>query len=387
MTETANRIPRLTYGMVGGGQGAFIGEVHRKAINFDGLARLTAGCFSGSYDNTRATGAELGLDTDRLYRDFAAMAAQEAARPDPIDFVVIVTPNHTHYPMAKAFLRQGIHVVCDKPLTLEVAQGEELKRLAEEKGCLFCVTYTYTGYPAVKQAREMIARGELGELRFINAEYAQEWLATDLEQTGHKQAAWRTDPACSGVANSVGDIGTHVENIIAYTTGLKIRRLSARLDSFGQGRQLDDNAGIMVEYEGGAKGLYWVSQIAIGAENGLRFRIFGTQGSLEWHQENPNYLKVGRIDAPSAIFSRGREAFHPAAQSYSRIPSGHPEGYFEAFANIYKTFIETLARVKTGVPMDAAVADFPSIDAGIAGVKFVHKCVESSNNGANWVDY
>ncbi len=373
--------------MLGGGQGAFIGDVHRKAINFDGLARLEAGVFSSSYDNTLATGAELGLSKERLYQNYIEMAEQEALRPDKIDFVVIVTPNHTHYPMAKAFLEKGIHVVCDKPLTLEVAEGEELKSIAENQGCLFCVTYTYTGYPAVKQAREMIAQGEIGQIRFVNAEYAQEWLSTSLEKEGHRQAAWRTDPAQTGVANSVGDIGTHVENMVSYVTGLDIKDLCARLDIFGQGRSLDDNASVMVNYTSGAKGLYWISQIAVGNDNGLKFRVFGDKASIEWRQEDPNYLVVSRIGKPKEIVSRGRDDFHPHALGYSRIPAGHPEGYFEAFANIYKTFNEALTKLKAGEAINPAEIDYPKIDAGIAGVKFIHKCVESSKQGAVWIDY
>lgn len=377
----------LTYGMVGGGPGAFIGDVHRKAINFDGLARLEAGCFSSSYDNTLATGAELGLPRERLYESFEQMAEKEALQPEKIDFVVIVTPNHTHYSIAKAFLKQKIHVVCDKPLTLETAEAEELKSIAADNGCLFTVTYTYTGYPAVKQARELITRGEIGDIRFVNAEYAQEWLATPLEKEGHKQASWRMDPARTGVANSVGDIGSHVENIVSYVTGLKIKELCARLDIFGEGRPLDDNAGVMVNYTNGARGLYWVSQIAIGSDNGLKFRVFGTKGSIEWRQEDPNYLIVSRTGKPKEIISRGRDDFFPPAQAYSRVPAGHPEGYFEAFANIYRTFCGALMKLKAGEPVNPDDYDFPKIEDGIAGVKFIHKCVDSSKQGAVWIDY
>lgn len=377
----------LAYGMVGGGQGAFIGDVHRKAIALDGLAELRAGCFSRSYENTLATGKVLGLDRERLYTTYEEMALKEGSRPDKIDFVVIVTPNAQHYSAAKAFLNQGIHVVCDKPLTFEVAEAQELAALAKSKNLLFAVTYTYTGYPIIKHAREMIKRGDIGELRFINAEYPQEWLATPIEKDGQKQAAWRTNPQIAGKSNCVGDIGSHIENMISYVTGLKIKALCARLDSFVSGRQLDDNASILVEYENGAKGLYWSSQIAIGYDNGLRIRIFGTKGSIQWSQENPNYLIISRLGKPTEIISRGRDYLYPHAQNYSRIPSGHPEGYFEAMANIYKTFITTLSKKKTGKPLNESDLDFPNVDMGIDGVRFISKCVESSQKGAVWLTY
>jgi len=278
-------IKKLTYGMVGGGQNAFIGDVHRKAIAMDGKAWLAAGCFSQDHANTLATGQMLGLDEDRLYRTFEEMMTAEGKRSDKIDFVVIVTPNSTHFAIAKLALENGIHVVCDKPLTTSSADAEELARLAAEKDLLFCVTYAYTGYPIVKHLREMIASGELGDIRFVNGEYPQEWLATLLEKTGQKQAAWRTAPELTGISNCVGDIGSHIENMVSCLTGLKIRSLCARLDIFGEGRTLDDNASVMVEFEGGAKGLYWSSQIAVGHDNGFRVRIYGTKGSVEWIQE------------------------------------------------------------------------------------------------------
>ncbi len=258
----------LNYGMVGGGQGSFIGDVHRKALAFDGLARLRAGCFSRQFENTKATGLALGLEEERLYRSPQDMAKAEGARSDKLDFVVIVTPNSDHFPVAKAFLNQGIHVVCEKPLTFESSEAEELQALAKSKKLLFCVTYAYTGFPAVKQAKAMVASGALGKIRFVNAEYPQEWLANTVETTGQKQAAWRTDPKLTGKSNCVGDIGSHIENMVSYVTGLKIERLCARLDTFGEGRVLDDNASIMVDYTGGAKGLYWSSQIAVGHDNG-----------------------------------------------------------------------------------------------------------------------
>ena len=377
---------KIRYGMVGGGQGAFIGDVHRKAIGFDGKAELVAGCFSRAYENTLSTGATLGVATERLYRSYQEMAAAEGERADKIDFVCIVTPNNTHYPSAKAFLEHGIHVVCDKPLTLKLADAEDLARLAQANGLFFCVTYTYTGYPMVKHAKEMIARGDIGEIRFVNAEYPQEWLASPIEQSGQKQAAWRTDPAQTGQSNCVGDIGSHAENMISYLTGLQITSLCARLDSFVEGRVLDDNATIMVTYNTGAKGLYWVSQIAVGSDNALRVRIFGTKGSIEWAQENPNYLRVAYLGQPVETLSRGRDGLYPHAAGYSRIPGGHPEGYFEAFANIYATFNNALLKHKAGEALTDADLDFPKIAAGIDGVKFIGKCVASSQQGAVWLD-
>ena len=378
---------KLSYGMIGGGQGAFIGDVHRKSIALDGMAELAAGCFSRSAKNTHATGAALGLSPDRCYKTFEEMAEKETKRADKIDFAVIVTPNNSHFAIAKAFLSRGIHVVCDKPLTWEVAEAEELATLAKKKKLLFAVTYTYTGYPAVKQIREMIRNGEIGSLRFVNAEYPQEWLAAPAEKSGNKQAKWRTDPAISGKSNCVGDIGSHVENMISYMTGLKIKSLCARLDKFVKGRVLDDNASIMVEYSGGAKGLYWSSQIAVGYDNGLRVRIFGEKGSIQWAQENPNYIEVFKMGQPKEVWSRGRDAFCSHAQGYSRIPSGHPEGYFEAMANIYKTFAGALAKIKAGQKPGEADMDFPGVEMGIDGVRFINKCVESSDKGAVWINY
>jgi len=374
--------------MVGGGQGAFIGDVHRRAIALDGSAGLVAGSFSRTYENTLATGRPLRLDPSRLYRSFEEMAEAEAGRKDGIDFAVIVTPNGSHYAAAKAFLSRGIHVVCDKPLTTELADAEELAELARRKDLLFCVTYTYTGYPAVKHAREMIARGDLGELRFVNAEYAQEWLATPLERDGvHKQAAWRADPKETGKALCVGDIGTHVENMVRTLTGLRMKRLCARLDTLVPGRTLDDNASILVDYEGNARGLYWASQVAIGNDNGLRVRVVGSKGSISWSQEDPDHLAVARLDKPSEILSRGRDRFYPLAQGYSRVPAGHPEGYFEAFANIYKAFTAALAKKKSGAALSPADLDFPGVEDGISGVRFVDRCVESSRKGSAWVEF
>ena len=376
---------RLACGMVGGGEGAFIGEVHRKALAFDGKAQIVAGSFSRDMKKTLATGASLGIAEDRLYSSYEEMARSEGKRSDGIDFVSIVTPNNLHFPIAKVFLDNGINVVCDKPLVWSSEEAEELKRIAKAKNLLFCVTYTYTGYPMVKHARHMVANGDIGEIRFVSAEYTQDWLATPLEATGAKQAVWRTDPKQAGIANCLGDIGTHVENTVSYITGLRIESVCARLDTFVKGRPLDDNASVMVNYTSGARGIYWTSQIAVGHDNDLRVRIFGTKGAIEWVQENPNYLTVSHLDKPGEQLSRGRDKLYPDAAKFSRIPGGHPEGYPEAFANVYRAFCEALIKKSTGGSLSNDDMDFPDIDAGADGVKFVEKCVESSKKGSSWI--
>lgn len=375
----------LRYGMVGGGSSSFIGDVHRKAISFDGKSRLVAGCFSQNFENTIETGRTLGVDPERLYQSFDEMAEKEASRRDPIEFAVIVTPNNVHYAAAKAFLKRGIHVVCDKPLTFTVDEAKELVQLAKEKSLLFAITYTYSGYPMVKQAREMIRRGDIGEIRVVMGEYPQDWLATAIEKDGQKQAAWRTDPKRTGISNCVGDIGSHIENTVSYITGLKIKALCANLDIFGPDRVLDDNAEVIVKYANGASGVYWCSQVAVGHDNGLKVRIFGTKGSIEWEQESPNYLKVAYLGQPVQTLSRGCGYLYPQASSISRIPAGHPEGYYEAFANIYLTFANALQKVKAGAELTSGDMDFPTVEAGLDGVKFINRCVESSTKGAVWV--
>jgi predicted dehydrogenase len=378
---------KLRYGMAGGGPGAFIGDVHRKSIALDGLAGIAAGCFSRSPENTLATGRALGISRDRLYKTVEEMAEEEAKRPDCVDFAVIVTPNASHYAAAKAFLSRGIPVVCDKPLCIEESEARELADLAKQKDLLFAVTYTYTGNPAVKHARELIRNGEIGKIHFINAEYPQEWLLAPAEKQGSKQAAWRTDPALAGKSNSVGDLGSHIENMVSYLTGLRIKSLCARLDRIGEGRVLDDNAVILLEYEGGAKGVFWTSQVASGYDNAFRVRIFGSKGSLDWNEETCNYLSVSHFGRPGAVLSRGRDPFYPHAQGFSRIPAGHPEGYFEALANIYRTYIAALVKQKEGKPLTEEDLDFPGAEAGADGVRFIGKCVESSGKGAVWVDF
>jgi predicted dehydrogenase len=382
---SGTKSPKLRHGMVGGGQGAFIGEVHRKAVAMDGKAELVCGVFSQDYDNTLATGDALGLPRERLYRTFEEMVRAEAGRDDRPHFMSVVTPNSTHYPAAKLLLEHGFAVVCEKPLATSSRDAADLARLAREKDLLFCVTYAYSGYPIVKHIRDLIARGEIGEVRFVNGEYPQEWLTTKLEDTGQKQAAWRTDPVLAGISNCVGDIGSHIEFMAGHMTGLCIESLCARLDRFGAGRPLDDNATVMVNYKGGAKGVYWSSQVAPGHDNALRLRIYGTKGAVEWFQETPNTARVSYLDRPSGTVSRGRDPMSPRAQSLSRLPSGHPEGYFEGFANIYSTFITALAKKLRGEALGANDLDFPGVDEGVQGVRYIEKCVESSAKGSIWL--
>ena len=383
-SKQEQRKEMLLYGMVGGGPGSLIGDVHKTGIDLEGGAELKAASFSRDYEKTLITGKHYGLQTDRLYRNYQEMAEAEAQREDGIDFVVITTPNNTHYPISKAFLESGIHVVCDKPLTVTSEEGKELKRIAEEKGLRFCVTYTYTGYTMVKQARLMIQKGEIGRVRAIRGQYLQGWLATQVEKEGSKQASWRCDPNQSGIANCMGDIGTHIENMIAYVTGLEIEAVCADLTSYGDGRQLDNDGKVLVKYKGGAKGSIWVSQIAIGHENDLAFTICGEKGTIEWHQEDPDHLIVKMLGQPKQIFSRGNGNIYPEIDDIIRIPAGHVEGHYVAFANIYREFINDLAALKTGKNI---VADYPGVDAGISGNVFVEKCVESDKADSIWIKY
>jgi len=382
---SGGKTPKLRYGMIGGGQGAFIGDVHRKAIAMDGKAEIVCGAFSQSYANTLATGESLGLAKARLYRTFDELILAEAKRDDRPHFISIVTPNSTHYPAAKLALEYGFPVVCEKPLATSSNGAFDLACMVRETGLLFCVTYAYSGYPIVKHLRDMIHAGEIGEVRFVNGEYPQEWLMTKLEDTGQKQAAWRTDPKLAGASNCVGDIGSHIEFMAAYMTGLEIESLCARLDRFGAGRPLDDNATIMINYKGGAKGVYWSSQIAAGHDNALRLRIYGTKGAVEWSQETPNTARVSFLDRPTGTISRGRDPMSSRAQSLSRLPSGHPEGYFEGFANIYSTFITALGKKLHDEPLAGDDLDFPNVDDGLRGVRYIEKCVESSAKGSVWV--
>lgn len=376
----------VRYGMVGGDNQAFIGKVHRRAIRFDERSRLVAGCFSASSESkNRETGEVLGLDPQRVYAGYAEMARQEALREDGIDFVSIVTPNVTHYEIAKTFLENGIHVMCEKPLCFTVAQAEELKALSEEKGLLFGVNYSYTGYVLAKVMREMVQEGKIGKVINVNAEYPQEWLLDDLHPVPGQElklSVWRKDPAVAGISNCVGDIGTHIENFVHYITGLNIKRLLAVTNHFGQ--PLDLNANILVEYDNGANGAYWCSQVAAGTLNALAVRIYGDEGSLEWQQEHPDFVRyTPRGEAPR-LLTRGNGYLKEKAAAYSQLPTGHPEGLHVAFANLYMNFITAVLKHKEGA--DTSGIDFPRAQDGLNGVKFVHAVVESAANNAKWVE-
>jgi predicted dehydrogenase len=377
---------KLRFGMVGGGPGAFIGAVHNRAATLDGLAVLVAGAFSSDPDKSRAQGDAYGLAPDRVYATFEEMAAREAALPagERIDFVSIVTPNHLHFPVAKAFVERGFHVVCDKPLTTTLADAEELCRLVKKHDVVFVLTHPYAAYPMVKQARALVRDGALGTVRKVVVEYSQGWLATPVEETGNKQAGWRTDPARAG-AGAIGDIGTHAEHLARYVTGLEMERLFADVSSFVPGRRIDDDANMLVHYQGGAKGILFCSQISAGEENRLAIRVYGTDGSLEWLQEDPNFLYVRRSDAPTAVYKPGHPYLVPAAQRGARLPAGHPEGLHEAFASIYSSAIRLIAARLTGDAIDPLDLDVPTVRDGAVGVHFIQTALRSGQTGV-WVD-
>ena len=372
---------RIRLGMVGGGNDAFIGGVHRFASRLDDRYELVAGALSSTPQKARASGAVLGLDPARTYDDFKAMAIREARLEDGIEAVAIVTPNHVHYTAAREFLKRGIHVICDKPLTSTLPEARKLVKAAERSSALFVLTHNYTGYPLIRQAREMIANGELGDIRVVNVEYAQDWLTQDDDS---KQAAWRTDPAQSGLGGATGDIGTHAFNLAGFVTGLKLERLAADLQSFVSGRALDDNGHVMLRYAGGARGLLWCSQVAPGNENGLRLRVYGEKGGLEWAQENPNQLWFTPFGEPKRLLTRGGAGTGPAAARMCRIPPGHPEGYLEGFANIYSEAAIAIEAHRTGAPVPPEV-QFPTVQDGLEGVQFVDACVRSSKRDGAWV--
>ncbi|PUB11824.1 Gfo/Idh/MocA family protein [Yoonia sediminilitoris] len=375
---------QLKLGMVGGGNDAFIGGVHRIASRIDDRWRLVAGALSSTPEKSKASGAALGLDADRCYADFAEMAAAEAARPDGIDAVAIVTPNHMHFPPAKAFLDRGIHVICDKPLTATMEDAQAMAAAVEASEALFFLTHNYTGYPMVRQAQAMIAAGEIGKLRVVQVEYPQDWLTIAQEDTGLKQAEWRTDPARSGAGGSIGDIGTHAYNLACFVTGLQATELAADLHSFVPGRLLDDNAHIMLRFDGGARGMLWSSQVAPGHENGLKLRVFGETGGLEWCQEDPNYLWHTPFGEPKRLLTRNGAGSGPQAAAMSRIPGGHPEGYLEGFANIYSGAADAIAALRDGKPLPEETALLPGIQAGLDGMAFIAACVQSSAENAGW---
>ena len=373
-------------GMVGGGRGAFIGGVHRIAAAIDQQIELVAGAFSSNPEKSRLSGEDFFLDPSRVYGSYEEMITKEKELPEDtrIDFISIVTPNHVHFGPAKMALENGFHVVCDKPVTFNVDEARILKKLVDESGLVFALTHNYTGYPMVKQARDMVAGGEIGKVRKVVVEYPQGWLATKVEDTDQKQASWRVDPAKSGMGGAMGDIGTHAENLAEYITGLKITEVCAELTSFVEGRRLDDDANILLRLEDGVKGVLHCSQIAVGEENGLNIRVWGETGGLEWHQQEPNTLIVKSLEGASTHYRTGVGQLSEAAQAAQRIPAGHPEGYLEAFANIYKNFAATVNARLDGKEATAIQKDFPSIDDGLRGMIFVEKVVENSKGTEKW---
>lgn len=372
----------IRLGMVGGGSDAFIGGVHRIASRIDDHYRLVAGALSSTPERAQKSGRELGLADDRIYDDFNAMAEAESAREDGIEVVAIVTPNHVHYAAAKAFLERGIHVICDKPLTSTLEDAEKLVAVAEKSNALFVLTHNYTGYPMIRQAREMIANGDLGALRVIQVEYAQDWLS---EEQDFKQAEWRTDPERSGAGGSTGDIGTHAFNLTAFVTGLELESLSADIQAFVDGRQVDDNAHVMLRYKCGARGMLWCSQVAPGNENSLRLRVYGEKGGLEWSQEDPNYLWYTPLGESKRLITRNGAGAGGASGRVSRIPPGHPEGYLEGFANIYSEAAKAIVGKRTQSAVDEDVI-YPTVQDGLLGVKFIDACVQSSAKNAQWIE-
>ncbi len=372
----------IRLGMVGGGNDAFIGGVHRIASRIDGRFELVAGALSSTAEKSKASGAALGLDADRCYGDFTEMAKREARLKNGVEAVAIVTPNHVHYPAAREFLKRGIHVICDKPLTSTLADAKKLVAAAEKSDAHFILTHNYTGYPMVRQARAMVAEGALGKIRVVQAEYPQDWLTTPLEDEGLKQAEWRTDPARSGAGGCVGDIGTHAYNLAGFVTGLKLDSLAADLTSFVEGRRLDDNVHVMLRYEGGAKGMLWSSQVAPGNENALKLRVYGEKGGLEWSQEDPNYLWFTPHGEPKRLLTRNGAGANDANLSTSRIPPGHPEGYLEGFANIYNEAADLIVAARDGAAPDHIL---PTVQDGLDGVTFIDACVRSSARNAAWI--
>lgn len=372
----------IRLGMVGGGNDAFIGAVHRIAARIDGRYSLIAGALSSTPEKARLSGAALVLDADRIYDDYQTMASAEAARAAGIEAVAVVTPNHMHAPVARAFLEQGIHVICDKPLTATLEEAEDLAAEAARSKALFVLTHNYTGYPMIRQAREMIAQGDLGELRVVQVEYPQDWLT---EEVHNKQADWRVDPKQSGAGGSIGDIGTHAFNLLSFVTGLQTESLAADLKAFVPGRQVDDNAHVLLRFSGGARGMLWSSQVAPGNENALRLRVYGSKGGLEWSQEDPNYLWFTPFGEPKRLLTRGGAGALDVATRLTRTPSGHPEGYLEAFANIYSEAADLIRAHDTGAP-SAANALVPTIEDGLQGMRFIDACVRSSNLDAAWIN-
>jgi predicted dehydrogenase len=377
---------KIRMGMVGGGRGAFIGAVHRMAAAIDGEIELVCGAFSSNPKKSKLSGADLYLSKDRVYGSYEEMIKKEAQLPlgERMDFISIVTPNHMHFGPAKMALENGFHVVCDKPLSFNMKEAKTLQRIVEKTGLVFALTHNYTGYPMVKQAKSMIAKNKIGKVRKVVVEYPQGWLSTFVEGTDSKQAAWRTDPKRSGIAGAMGDIGTHAENLAEYVTGLKIRKICADLSILVDGRQLDDDGNVLLEFENGAKGILSASQIAAGEENNLRIRIYGEKAGLDWRQMEPNTLIVRWLDKSTEIMRTGIGNLSAEAQAHTRLPGGHPEGYLEAFANIYRNFAKCVqARLGNKKP-NKMYTDFPTVSDGVRGMKFIEKVVASSKSKSKW---
>ena len=378
---------KIRIGMVGGGRGAFIGGVHRMAAALDGQIELVCGAFSSNAEKSKASGEDFYLDPTRVYGSYTDMIKSEAALPADIrmDAVSIVTPNHVHFGPAKMALEHGFHVICDKPLCFSMEEALELQSLVEQTGLIFALTHNYTGYPMVKQAREMIRHGELGNIRKVVVAYPQGWLSTKLESTDQKQAAWRTDPTKSGKAGAMGDIGTHAENLAEYITGLHISELCADISTIVDGRQLDDDGNVLLRFSNGARGILYASQISAGEENDLHIKLYGEKGGLEWYQMHPNTLTVKWLDKPMEVRRTGVGPLYPLAEAHTRIPAGHPEGYLEAFANIYRNVAKCIQARLAGTEVDDIYTDFPTVADGVRGMIFIDKVIESGSSDQKWI--
>ena len=372
---------KIRLGIVGGGIGSFVGSIHRIAARLDDRYELLAGALSSEPKRAADSAAELGIDPRRSYASFEQMAKKEGKLKHGIEAVAIVTPNHLHCAVAQAFLEAGIHVICDKPLSSSLEDAEQIEKIVEGSGLIFAITYNYSGYPMVRHAREMVAAGKLGNIRIIQVEYAQDWLATNIEAEGQKQAVWRTDPARAGTGGSIGDIGTHAFHLAEFISGLEAKSLLADLDTFVAGRNLDDNANILLHYSNGAKGMLWSSQVASGQENALRIRLFGDKGGLEWDQEDPNYLQYRPLQETRQILTRGGSGVGEMAARATRIPAGHPEGFLEGFANLYRDIADMIEASRTGKSLTTLV---PDVTDGVKGVRFVEKAVSSNAAGSIW---
>ena len=378
---------KIKMGMVGGGRDAFIGPVHRMAAQMDNKIELVAGAFSSTPEKSRLSGRDLLLAENRIYDDYIQMFQREKELPEGerIDFVSIVTPNNSHYPIAKEALLSGFHVVCDKPMTMNLDEAMALNKEVNDSGLIFCLTHNYTGYPMVKEARQIVMNGDIGMIRKAVVEYPQGWLADALENTGNKQAAWRSDPVFAGASSCMGDIGTHCANLVEYITNLSITEICGDLTTFVPGRKLDDDGSVLLRFDSGARGILWASQVAIGMENGLNIRIYGEKGTLEWTQEEPNSLWVRWSDKPVEIRRSATDFVGSAASSNVRLPAGHPEGYIEAFANIYRAFADDLSGIIDGTDDHNPSKDYPGSKDGLRGMSVLDAVVRSRPRDAKWI--